>query len=282
MRESAQTFALHALNDERMLGRFASLDEIPGLAHGVTTRWGANFSAPAVSDGFARSATELSGVLGLGGAAWLRQVHGQRVIVAETAGFAGEADALISIAPDLALIGRSADCPLILVAGPVPDGTARTGPDRELAGRPRACGMAHASWRGSVQQVTAVMVAALIELSGLPARSLSAAICPCAGPCCYEVGPEVRAAALAGIGSHAESFFSRRDGRLYFDLWRCNADQLLRAGIPAERIRIAGLCSICRGDLFPSYRREGAAAERIAAAIGWRRLAAQARREVEA
>jgi hypothetical protein len=32
---------------------------------------------------------------------------------------------------------------------------------------------------------------------------------------------------------------------------------------------VAGICTLCRNDLFPSYRREGNAAGRFAAALGW-------------
>ena len=42
---------------------------------------------------------------------------------------------------------------------------------------------------------------------------------------------------------------------------------LLRFGVD-EAIITAGLCSLCRNDLFFSYRREGAAAGRYAAVIG--------------
>ena len=78
-------------------------------------------------------------------------------------------------------------------------------------------------------------------------------------------------AALAGLGSRVASCFFRREGSLYFDLWRANTEQLLEAGIPAGRIQLAGLCTICNSERFPSYRREGDQAGRFAAIIGYRR-----------
>jgi copper oxidase (laccase) domain-containing protein len=119
---------------------------------------------------------------------------------------------------------------------------------------------------------------------GCDPGDLVACICPSAGPCCYEVGEEVRAAALGGIGPHAMSFFrlgkrqrsSRgrastavRSAHHHLDLWRANACALARAGLPARSIHVAGICTICCDDFFPSYRREGDAAGRFAGVIGW-------------
>jgi copper oxidase (laccase) domain-containing protein len=51
-------------------------------------------------------------------------------------------------------------------------------------------------------------------------------------------------------------------------LWSANRDQLLRAGVRETNIHISGICTMCANDVFPSHRREGAAAGRFAAAIG--------------
>jgi len=40
------------------------------------------------------------------------------------------------------------------------------------------------------------------------------------------------------------------------DLFQANRDQLLSAGVAADRIHTSGLCTMCRTDLFFSYRRE--------------------------
>ncbi|MHC4521620.1 MAG: laccase domain-containing protein, partial [Planctomycetota bacterium] len=104
---------------------------------------------------------------------------------------------------------------------------------------------------------------------GCEAADLVACICPSAGPECYEVGDEVRAAAVEAIGPHAEAFFHPGpSGRDHFDLWAVNVDALIRCGVPAESIHVAGVCTLCRNDLFPSHRREGQRAGRFAAVIG--------------
>jgi copper oxidase (laccase) domain-containing protein len=98
------------------------------------------------------------------------------------------------------------------------------------------------------------------------------------------VGPDVLAAARETLGPGAERFFHRRtpemwvsqgldpayglrDGKMYFDLWQANRAQLLEAGLSEENIHVAGVCTMTRNDLFPSYRLEGASAGRFAAVI---------------
>ncbi|NTV03476.1 polyphenol oxidase family protein [bacterium] len=66
----------------------------------------------------------------------------------------------------------------------------------------------------------------------------------------------------------AAACFREREGSLHFDLWAANRAQLREAGLRDGAIVTAGLCSLCRNDLFFSYRREGAAAGRYAAVIG--------------
>lgn len=246
---------LRPLPDGWSVGEFPELAGLPGLAHAVTTRQGPPFGPHAESPATAAACAALAAAVGLRDAAWCRQVHGPTVLVAERGGLVGEADALIALADGLGVIGRSADCPIVLAADPVA----------------RVAGMAHASWRSTVQGITGRLIAAMAARGGAEPGRLVCAIAPSAGPCCYEVGPEVRAAALAGLGAHAGGFFAPRgDGRFVFDLWAANVDQLRRAGVLPARIGVAGVCTLCRNDLFPSWRREGERAGRFASIVGWR------------
>jgi len=194
----------------------------------------------------------VTGAQGLDGIAWARQVHGGAVLRVGAPGYAGEADALWTTEPGLGVMGRSADCPIVLLAGHRTDGS-------------HVWGMAHASWRSTVAGITARLLAEMVAAGADPAR-LSAVIAPSAGPCCYEVGEEVRVAALSGIGPHASDFFIEREGALVFDLWNANRDALTRGGVTA---RTDGRCTLC-GEGFPSHRREGAAAGRFGVLVGYR------------
>lgn len=222
-----------------------------GWTHGWTTAAGPDFRGDPAAAGHAAPVAALATAVGLAQAAWVRQVHGGAVLKADGPGCLGEADALWTDRPGLGLVGRAADCPLVLVgvAGPRP-----------------VWGFAHASWRATVRGITARLVAALAGAGGDPARA-SAVVCPSAGPCCYEVGGEVRDEACARLGPGAAAFFTRRGGRFVMDLWAANRAQLLAGGVPAAAVTVAGICTICTAD-YPSHRRQGAGAGRFAALIG--------------
>lgn len=220
---------------------------------GWTDVRGPDFAAPVASSAQATAVTELCRAVDLDNAAWAHQVHGGTVLQVDRPGLAGEADALWSIRPGLGVVGRSADCPLILIGG-----------RQRHAGH--VWGFAHASWRSTVQGITLQLVRQLSRLAD-PA-GLTAVVCPSAGPCCYEVGPEVRRQAVAELGPEAGGFFQSLAGRLVFDLWAANRQQLIAGGVPADSVRSTSICTICGGDIWPSYRREGSAAGRFAAIIG--------------
>jgi YfiH family protein len=113
-------------------------------------------------------------------------------------------------------------------------------------GSPGAVTMLHAGWRGLAGGVLERGVAALEELAG--AGEIVAILGPCAGVCCYEVGPEVHAAFGLGAGP---------TGNL--DLRAIARQRLLAAGV-SEIVDVTA-CTIC-DERFFSHRREGARAGR--------------------
>jgi len=234
------------------VGVFDALAGLDLVAHAVTTRFGPDVPSEAAD---ADPAADLiARALGLEGLAYSRQVHGRAVLDVHDAGLAGPGDALITNRASLGLMGRSADCPIILLADPVSG----------------VVGMAHASWRGTVRWIAAKLVAAMAARYRMDLSRTVGCICPSAGPCCYEVGPDVLEAARTHMGPDAEQFFPVRDGKRCFDLWSANVHQLVRAGLSRSNVHVAGVCTICRNDLFPSFRVEGAAAGRFAAVIARR------------
>jgi YfiH family protein len=243
-------FRLERLANGWLVGRFAILEQL-GIPHLVTTRQGPDVDT-------VRHATDAAGeliapVLGLRDTAYLKQVHGNEALVCHGTGEVGQADGLCTDRTGLGLMGKSGDCPIILVAH---------------KGH-RAVGFAHASWRATVAGIVPSLVSRMTTLGCRP-QDLVACICPSAGPECYEVGPEVRQAAIAGIGPHAEAFFSPgpAQDKDHFDLWSANVDALQRAGLARGDIHVSGICTLCHNDLFPSHRREGASAGRFVGVIG--------------
>lgn len=188
----------------------------------------------------------------------LRQIHGATVYVADDRLLEAppEADIAVTGSAATALAVQVADCAPILVA--------------DAAGR--VVGAAHAGWRGTEANVAGVTVAALTGPWPVHVDTLIAAIGPCIGPCCYEVGGELVESFRARGWSESECdrWFVQRDGRIFFDLWQANAEQLTRAGVPGAHVYVSRLCTACHPDWFCSYRREGAGSGRMAGFVGVR------------
>jgi len=242
-------FRLEPLANGWLAGRFAALEAL-GIPHLVTTRHGP--SVDQIRQDTATAGQQIAHALDLNETAFLGQVHGGDVLTCREGGLAGSGDGLVTGTEALVLLGKSGDCPIVLIA------------DMQR----HAVGFAHASWRATVASIVPAVVERMVDL-GCRAADLVACICPSAGPECYEVGDEVRTAAVEEIGAHAEGFFRPGpNGKRHFDLWAANVDALTRSGVSPGSIHVAGICTLCRNDLFPSHRCEGEAAGRFAAVIG--------------
>jgi purine-nucleoside/S-methyl-5'-thioadenosine phosphorylase / adenosine deaminase len=123
---------------------------------------------------------------------------------------------------------RTGLAPLVFVADCLPVA---------LAGE-RGVAMIHCGWRG----MAAGIVARGVEEVGARA----AAVGPSIGPCCYEVGDEVRDA-FADLGE------SVTNGRM-LDLREVVRRLLAAAGV--EKLEISELCTRCHPELFFSHRRD--------------------------
>lgn len=149
-------------------------------------------------------------------------------------------DALVTRAPDILIGVKTADCVPIVM------GDARTG----------GCGAVHAGWRGTRASIVPHAIERMRSEFGTRPEDIRAAIGPAAGGCCYEVGPEVIDAFTGASSESGHLFTPTRDGHARIDLQKANREQLLAAGLIAERIHTAPFCTICRTDLFFSYRKE--------------------------
>jgi len=255
--------------------RFAALERFPGLVHGVTTRLGGVSAPPfaslnlsfAVGDdpGAVRcNRQRLAETLGVPVQATVtaHQVHGTTVrLVTATEAGAGAldpatslpaSDALITTTPGLYLTQRYADCLPMLFYDP----------------RRRAAGLAHAGWRGTLAGIAGKTVMAMIAAFQTHPADLWVGLGPAIGPCCYEVGADVIAAAAAAGQSAA--LRPQGNGRVHFDLWAANRDQLRAAGVPDTQILDSHLCTACHTNAFYSHRAEGGRTGRFGALLGIR------------
>jgi len=150
-------------------------------------------------------------------------------------------DALITDAPGVLIGVQTADCVPVLIA------------DVKL----RAVAAVHAGWRGSLARITEKTIARMQTEFGTQPEDCLVAIGPSASACCYEVGEEV-VEQFRSEFVYAESVVSNHKpgGKAHLDLQVCNARQLASAGVPQSNIFTSSLCTMCRNDLFFSYRLE--------------------------
>jgi YfiH family protein len=221
-----------------------ALDTVPDLVHGFEQRTGLR-GAETREESRRRVASALHdrGRLFL-----MRQIHGARVVEAPWEG-TPEADGSTAARPGLLLGIETADCLPVLLVDPVR----------------RAVSAAHAGWRGTAAGVAGKAALALVAAGSRPA-DLVAALGPSIGPCCYEVGDEVRDA----FGPEAETFFRPGPrGRPHLDVRAANVRQLVAAGLRGDRIHHVPDCTVCRPDLYHSYRRDGPGGGRMISFVGW-------------
>lgn len=188
----------------------------------------------------------------------IEQVHGVRAAVVRR-GWAPpwrrpQADIILTDDVSVAIGVRVADCAPVLLTD------ARLG----------VAAAVHAGWRGTAAGASEAAVKALCREFGSRPADLTAAIGPCLGACCGEVGPDVIEAFRAGgaVGAHLEAWFSPTAGnRSFLNLERANRDQLARAGLNPDAIHASGLCTKTHCKRLHSYRASRQAAGRMVAAI---------------
>ncbi len=234
---------------ELELVRVAGWEAFPWLRHGFSTRVGGgtrvyggdrelNLGLTPEDEAHVVERNRTIAAEAVGGPkavlATVRQVHGKEVMVAERGGRAGDADGLVTAVPGVVLGILVADCVPVLVADV----------------RRRLVGALHAGWRGTASGMVGAGVGRLMEL-GARVEDMVAAVGPSIGPCCYEVGAEVRERFPAGVYRTTA-----------LDLWESNQKQLVEAGIRADRVSVIGECTACArlgdgGRKYFSHRAEG-------------------------
>ncbi len=181
--------------------------------------------------------------------AWLRQVHGIRVVRVDRAPAPGdgepEADAAVTAVPGVVLAILTADCLPVLFCD-------RAGTE---------VGAAHAGWRGLAAGVLEATVAAMHSRPG----ELLAWIGPAAGPAHYEVGAEVRDAFVANDPGAGIAFVSTRPGHWLVDLPMLARRRLAAAGLHA--VHGGTECTIADASRHFSFRRDGGTGR--LATLGW-------------
>jgi polyphenol oxidase len=165
--------------------------------------------------------------------AWSRQVHAEGVVMVSEAGFAGEADSLLTEETGFSLVVAVADCVPVALVGE------------------RRVGIVHSGWRGTLSGVAGKAVR---ELGEAPVRAY---VGPCIRECCYEVSEEL-------AGEFARRFGKEVVSGRYLSLPEAIRIDLERTGVEVYDL---GLCTGCRPDLFYSHRNQGPFTGRNLAAV---------------
>jgi YfiH family protein len=176
--------------------------------------------------------------------AWLRQVHGTRVVRLDQVVSSPEADAAVTRRRNLVCAVRVADCMPVLLA----DESATV------------VGAAHAGWRG----LSSGVIENTVHAMGTSGGELLAWLGPAIGPKVYEVGEEVRSAFLSRDAAAEAAFSPARRGHWLLDLYSVARQRLRACGV--ERISGGGYCTYSEPQRFHSYRRDGTTG-RMAACI---------------
>ncbi|CDQ40198.1 MULTISPECIES: peptidoglycan editing factor PgeF [Virgibacillus] len=127
-------------------------------------------------------------------------------------------------------------------------------------------GIAHAGWKGTVNQIGVEMVSALKQ-QGVISSNLMVAIGPCITKNYYEVDQHVINHIPLEWRENAVS--SREGGRYLLDLKQLNIDILLQAGVLRNNIDVTNYCTFRDEDLFFSHRRDHGRTGRMLGFIGF-------------
>ena len=196
----------------------------------------------------------------------VRQVHGAEVRLVERGRGALETaegravlegDGLMTREVGMLIGVQTADCVPVLLADT----------------RTRAVAAIHAGWRGTLAGIVGEGVRGMVEAFGSRPEDLVAAIGPAIGPCCFDVGEEVREEFDGRYAYAADLFSARADGKLKMDLWEANRRQLVEAGVPTEAISMVGECTACArvqggGRKYFSHRAERGRTGRMMSVVG--------------
>lgn len=234
--------------------QFHSFSDDPALQHAVFTRQGGvspspfaslnlSVSVPDEKDNVYANRRRAYGLYGrdTGSVVHAHLVHGNdvaRVTRADDGTWASRVDGIITDEPGCALTMNFADCAPILLYDP----------------RRRAIGIGHAGWKGAIVNLPGAMVRAMQQTFRSKPQDLLAAVGPCIGPCCYEVGHEVISAVHGAFSRPEDLLLNNGGARPHFDLPAANRENLQRAGV--HQIEMSGYCTSCRTDLFFSHRAE--------------------------
>ncbi len=262
-------------NKQIEVSRFSGLSGYRGISHFMTTRHGGVSSGAFASmnpgiytednpDSIRKNLQLLSDAVGISlmNIVMPHQTHEDRVLTIDAPFFSLDdkerkarlegVDALVTDVPDVCVAISTADCvPILLYA-----------PDR------RVVAAVHAGWRGTVLRIAHKVASLMVDTYNCDPAQLTAGIGPSISKAAFEVGEEVvEAFQAAGLPMERILSHNVETRKAHIDLWEANRLQLLDAGLLAEHIEVAGICTYMRHEDYFSTRRLGVKSGRILTGI---------------
>lgn len=186
----------------------------------------------------------------------VRQVHGNQVCVVDAAtlhrGLTGiTADALVTNLSYVALGVLVADClPVVLYSLDTP-----------------VIAVVHAGRMGTYHRVVQQTLAVIERRFATPPVQVYAVLGPAIGACCYLLDASAVGPFQAHFPTWEQFFIPHGPACWTMDLLTANTLQLHAAGVPAEHIERASICTVCHKQNLYSHRAEGQEAGRGMAII---------------
>ena len=108
----------------------------------------------------------------------------------------------------------------------------------------------HSGWRGTRHGIAAAALRKMATAFGTDPKNVIAAVGPCIGQCCYEVGQDFRDE--WNRKEDASLFLPKENGKYHFDLKEANRRVLESAGV--GEIYVTSECTCCKPELLFSHR----------------------------
>lgn len=161
-------------------------------------------------------------------------------------------DGLVTNVPEIVLVTQYADCTPLIFFDPVTK-TAAT---------------SHAGWRGTALEIAKKTVEFMRDNYGVNPSDIIAAIGPSIASCCYEVDdPVIDSINSLSYLDKSLCYTKKDNGKYMLDLREVNRQILIHAGVLADNIDVADLCTSCNSNIFHSHRATGGKRGTLAAMI---------------
>ena len=176
----------------------------------------------------------------------INQVHSSKIISAKRAGCYESSDGIINIGGNLVCSIKVADCLPIYFINTIS----------------KTIGLVHAGWRGLSLGIINEYINN-VKKNNERASDNYVLIGPSIKKCCFKIQNDVL--------NHFDSrFYSKINDKHYqVDLQEWAVNQIMNLNIKKDKIFVIDKCTYCNKDLYESFRRDGDAAGRMYALLGW-------------